>query len=100
MLLSIFLVVLPIIAFMLYCCKHRIMQCLKRAEFRKPNPNKPKRLFEKHQEEVKKQCETIGKNVHQIQSDITTMYRAISRLHNVPAVPLPRPPLVRPAPNI
>jgi hypothetical protein len=65
------------------------MQCLKRAEFRKPNPNKPTRLFKKHQEEVKKQCETIGKNVHQTQSDITTMYRAISRLHDVPAVPLP-----------
>jgi hypothetical protein len=102
MLLSIFLVVLTFIAFMLllYCCKHRIMQCFKKAGFRKPNPNKPSLLFEKHQAEVKKQCKTIGKNVHQIQSDITTMYRPIPKLHDVPAVPLPRPPIVRPAKNI
>jgi hypothetical protein len=29
------LVILTFIAFMLYCCKHRIMQCLKRAGFKK-----------------------------------------------------------------
>ncbi len=102
LLLSIFLVILTIIAFMLYCCKHRIMQCLKRAGFKKPNPNKPSRLFEKHQAEVKKQCNNIGKNVHQIQSDITTIFRAIPKIQDVPvvpAVPLPRPP-IRPALNI
>jgi hypothetical protein len=103
MLLSIFLVILRIIAFMLYCCKHRIMQCLKRAGFKKPNPNKPSRLFEKHQAEVKKQCNSIGKNVHQIQSDITSMFRAIPKIQEtptvVPAVPLPRPP-IQPALNI
>ncbi len=87
---------------MLYCCKHRIMQCLKRAGFKKPNPNKPSRLFEKHQAEVKKQCDNIGKNVHQIQSDITTMFRAIPKIREdqaIPTVPLPRPPS-RPALNI
>jgi hypothetical protein len=102
MLLSIFLVILTFIAFMLYCCKHRIMQCLKRAGFKKPNPNKPSRLFERHQAEVKKQCDNIGKNVHQIQSDITTMFRAIPKIQEIPtipAVPLPRPPS-RPALNI
>jgi hypothetical protein len=66
MLLSIFLVILTIIAFMLYCCRHRIMQCLKQTGFKKPNPNKPSFLFQKHQAEVKKQCDNIGKNVHQI----------------------------------
>jgi hypothetical protein len=87
---------------MLYYCRHRIMQYLKQTGFKKPNPNKPSQLFKKHQAEVKKQCDNIGKNVHQIQSDITTMFRAIPTLHDVPAVPavpLPKPP-IRPALNI
>jgi len=87
MMLSIFLVILTFIAFMLYCCKHRIMQCLKRAGFKEPNPNKPSQLFEKHQAEVKKQCDNIGKNVHQIQSDITTMFRAIPKIQDTPVIP-------------
>jgi hypothetical protein len=66
MLVSIFLFILSTIAFIICCCKGNIMQCLRKSGFRKPNPNKLTQLFARHQQEVKEQCKTIGKDVNKI----------------------------------
>jgi hypothetical protein len=84
---SIIMVILSILAFILYNCKSRIMQCLKRAGLRKPNQNKPTRLYARHQQEVKEQCKTIGQDVNKIRWELSVVYKT-----------LPRPPLLPPQP--
>jgi len=55
------------------------MNCLRQSGFRKPNPNKPTRLFERHQQEVKTQCEAIGEDVNKIKSDIKSIFNVQMR---------------------
>ncbi len=90
MFVSIFLFILSTIAFIICCCKGNIMQCLRKSGYRKPNPNKPTRLFARHQQEVKEQCKTIGKDVNKIWSELSVAYNAIPRIPQ-PRHPLPPP---------
>ena len=52
------------------CCRHNIMDCLRKTNLRKPNPNKPSRVINKYQIEVREHLDQIGKDLHSFKDEI------------------------------